>query len=304
MILKFASIDIGSNAVRLLLCNVSEYPNTEPVFKKSSLIRVPLRLGMDAFSVGSISEQKVVNLVKTMKAFKELIEVHEVISFRACATSAMREASNAAEIVKRVREEAGISIEVVDGAMEAEIIYANHIEDTLDEKKAYLYIDVGGGSTELTFFVKRKIVASHSFNIGTIRLLKNKVTKDQWQEMKDWVRKVTYSHSEVIGIGSGGNINKLLNMVRKKDQKHVNYNRLMDTYNLLNTYTLADRIRLLGLNPDRADVIVPASEIFLTVMKAGNIEKVMVPQIGLSDGIIHLLYETYKGKKSLVKSEL
>lgn len=294
--MKFASIDIGSNAIRLLFSNVIEKPSGEVVYKKASLIRVPVRLGEDAFSLKQITEEKKLKLLHVMEAFKHLIDVHEVIDFRACATSAMREASNGAEIIEMIKAKTGIAINIVDGKTEAEIIYANGIAETLNNKSSYLYIDVGGGSTELTLFSKNRIMASRSFNIGTIRLLHNQITNEHWEEMKDWVKEVTYSHLQVMGIGSGGNINKLVNMVKKKDHRQISYNRLLEIYHYLRSFSLQERITILELNPDRADVIVPATDIFLTVMKAANIQKILVPEMGLSDGIIHILYKEYRDR--------
>lgn len=292
-LLKFASIDIGSNAVRLLFCNVYKKPDGETVFKKASLIRVPIRLGEDAFSIGKISEERVLKLIATMEAFAKLIAVHEVIDYRACATSAMREASNSKEVVDRVLQSSGIKVEVIDGKQEAEIIYSNHIEELINPNKNYLYIDVGGGSTEVTLFSNGKIIASSSFNIGTIRLLHNKVSKQNWQNLKDWVEQVSAKYDSISGIGSGGNINKLVGLARKKDERQISYSKLKELHQTLSLYSVEDRITLLGMNPDRADVIVPATEIFLTVMKSANVQKIMVPQIGLSDGIIHVLHEKY-----------
>lgn len=292
--MKFASIDIGSNAIRLLFCNVYEKPNGETIFKKASLIRVPLRLGEDAFLFKKISDDKCGKMVKTMRAFKDLIDVHEVISYRACATSAMRESENGNELIARIKIEAGIEIEIIDGATEAEIIYSNHIEAVLNKKKAYLYIDVGGGSTELTIFDNNQIVASKSFNIGTIRILQNSVDKEAWNIMCDWIKVSTQNHLPLMAIGSGGNINKLYSMTKKKEDRTISFRKLNELHAMLSAYTYDERIKLLGLNPDRADVIIPAAEIFITVMKTADVERVLVPEIGMSDGIIHLLYENYK----------
>ena len=294
--MKFAAIDIGSNAVRLLFCNVFEGHGT-PVFKKAELIRVPLRLGEDAFLHGSISEKKAEKLVTAMKAFRHLIKVYDAIDYRACATSAMRDALNGPEIVERIRKEAGINIEIIDGKMEADIIYSNHIAEQLDKDKAYLYIDIGGGSTELSVFSKGRVVASRSFNIGTIRMLHGQVTKETWNEMKSWVENRTKTYKGMMAIGSGGNINKLFKMSHKKEHKPLSYDRLKELYEKLSSYTLDERITMIGLNPDRADVIMPASKIVLTIMKTAEIDKMIVPQIGLSDGIVHLLYEAYKEKQ-------
>lgn len=291
--MKFASIDIGSNAIRLLLCNVFEN-NGEPVFKKAELIRIPIRLGEDSFSTGYISEHKIGQLIDTMKAFRLLINVFEAIDYRACATSAMREAKNNIEIINLVKAESGMNIEIVDGKTEAQIIYSNHIAEHLDFGSSYLYIDVGGGSTEVTLFSKKECIASRSFNIGTIRMLQNTVSKETWNEFKNWVALVTSNHKPLIGIGSGGNINKIFKMLSKKEEKPVTFKRLRDMYDYINSFSYDDRIKLLGLNPDRADVIIPATRIFLTLMKTAEIEKIIIPQIGLSDGIIHLLYEKHK----------
>ena len=294
--MKFAAIDIGSNAVRLLFCNVFE-GNGTPVFKKAELIRVPLRLGEDSFLHGRISDKKADKLVTAMKAFRHLIKVYDAVDYRACATSAMRDAANGMEIVERVRAEAGLEIEIIDGKTEADIIYSNHIAEQLDKDNAYLYIDIGGGSTELSVFWKGRVVASRSFNIGTIRMLHGQVSKETWNTMKSWVENRTKGYKEMLAIGSGGNINKLFKMSHKKDHKPLGYDKLKDIYEKLRSYTLDERITMLGLNPDRADVIMPASKIVLTVMKTAGIEKMIVPQIGLSDGIVHLLYEEHKEKQ-------
>ncbi len=293
--MKLAAIDIGSNAVRLLFCNVLN-GKSEAVFKKAELIRVPLRLGEDTFLTGKISDKKVEKLVKSMSAFRNLIDVYEAVDYRACATSAMREASNSEEIIGRVKREAGITIEVIDGSTEADIIYNNHIAEHLSNDSAYFYIDIGGGSTEITLFNKTKVVASRSFNIGTIRLLHDKVSKETWNEFKDWIKDTTKNYHPLIAIGSGGNINKLFSMSRKKQSKPITYGKLKSICELLEVYTYDQRVRELGLKPDRADVIIPASKIVLTAMKVAEIEKMYVPQIGLSDGIVHLLYEKHKLK--------
>ncbi|MBI2269136.1 MAG: exopolyphosphatase [Bacteroidetes bacterium] len=293
--MKFAAIDIGSNALRLLFCNVLNGKH-DPVFKKAELIRIPLRLGEDAFLEGKISEKKIEKLIKSMKAFQCLIDVYDAIDYRACATSAMREASNSVEIIDRIKKETGIKIEVIDGSTEADIIYSNHIAEHLSNDNAYLYIDVGGGSTEITLFNKNKVVVSRSFNIGTIRMLHDKVSKELWGEFKDWIKDNTKGYKPLAAIGSGGNINKLFALSRKKQSKPISYSKLKSIYELLEAYSYEERIRELGLKPDRADVIMPASKIFLTIMRLAEIEKMYVPQIGLSDGIVHLLYEKNKSK--------
>jgi exopolyphosphatase / guanosine-5'-triphosphate,3'-diphosphate pyrophosphatase len=295
--LKFAAIDIGSNAVRLLFCNVYD-DNGEITFKKAELIRVPIRLGEDSFLNGKISSKKIEKLVTAMKAFKSLIEVYDAIDYRACATSAMRDAENRYDIVQRVRKEAGIKIEIIDGKTEADIIFSNHIEEHLDKSNNYLYIDIGGGSTEITLFSKNKAVVSQSFNIGTIRMLHNQIDKEYWSYFKNWIEEISKGYKPLIAIGSGGNINKLFKMSGRKPNKALPTLKLKELYDLLESYSYDERIKVLGLNPDRADVIIPASKILLTVLKKADVEKVIVPQIGLSDGIVHQLYEKYLEKKA------
>ena len=293
--MKLAAIDIGSNAVRLLLCNVYN-KNSIPVFKKAELIRIPLRLGEDSFISGKISSKKADKLVKAMQAFKNLIDVYEVVDYKACATSAMRDAQNGNEIIERIKKEVDLKIEIIDGKTEANIIYSNHIEEKLDKNTSYLYIDIGGGSTEITLFSKNKIIASQSFNIGTIRFLHDQVEKEYWIKFKNWIKEITDGYSPLMAIGSGGNINKLFKMTRKKDSKPVSYNKIKYLYELFQSMSMEERIENLGLNPDRADVIVPATKIVLAVMKSAGIEKIIIPQIGLADGIVHLLYEKHREK--------
>lgn len=301
MTLKFAAIDIGSNAVRLLFCNVFEGKNG-PVFKKASLIRVPIRLGEDAFINGHISKEKADRLVKTMQAFKILMDVHQVVGYRACATSAMREASNNTAIIMRLYKEAGIHVNIVDGQTEAAIIYSNQIAEMVDPTKNYLYIDVGGGSTELTLFSNNKIIASHSFNIGTVRILHNQVNKKDWSSLKEWIENNITHYKNITAIGSGGNINKLNKLVKKKDHKPLEIEKLKEITEYVENFSYEERIEVLGLNPDRADVIVPAGRIFLTIMRAADIKQILVPEIGLSDGLVHQMYEEYLNKKQLQRS--
>ncbi len=291
--MRFASIDIGSNAVRLLLSDVITGKGGI-VFKKAELVRVPLRLGEDAFTKKRISKDKIKRLVASMKAFRNLIDAFQVNSYRACATASLREAKNANNIVKRVWREARIKIEVIDGRTEADLIYSNHVEETLDKKKSYLYIDIGGGSTELTLFSKGKNIASQSFNIGTIRLLHRKVSNKYWDFFREWIKLETKDTRPIIAIGSGGNINKMYKLLEKKNNKSVSYKKLKVLAKKIESHTYEQRIKLLGLQADRADVIVPASKILLTVMKAANIDEIIVPQIGLADGLIHYLYEEYR----------
>lgn len=294
--MKFASIDIGSNAVRLLFCNVIE--DKEKVsYKKSELIRIPLRLGEDAFLKKRISRQKITRLITTMKAFKHLISVHDVIDYQACATAAMRVAQNRDSIIKRIWKEAGLKVVVIDGKTEAKIIYANHSAILPDKNSSYMYIDIGGGSTELTLISKGKTLASKSFNIGTILVLYDRVDKDSWMEFKEWVRKVSQSNDEITAVGSGGNINKLYKMSEEKRNRPLPYKKLKLLAANIESYSPEDRVKILGLNPDRADVIVPAAKILLTVMKNAGIKNIIVPEIGLSDGIVRGLYLKYKARK-------
>jgi exopolyphosphatase / guanosine-5'-triphosphate,3'-diphosphate pyrophosphatase len=290
--MRFASIDIGSNAVRLLLCHVIE-TGPEPIFKKAELVRMPIRLGEDAFRYGKITAEKETQLVKVMQAYKLLIDAFGAIDFHACATAAMREAANSEQVINKVKKESGIEIELIDGRTEAFIIYSNHIAEHLDHSQSYLYIDVGGGSTEVTLFSDNKVTASQSFNIGTIRMLENQVTKETWNHFKNWIREKSEGHHPLTGIGSGGNINKIFKMLVRKENKPLTYEKIKELYTTLQNTTYEDRIAILGLNPDRADVIVPATKIFLTVMKCAEINDIIVPQIGLSDGIIHQLYEKH-----------
>lgn len=288
--MRYAAIDIGSNAVRLLIADIKQ--NEQIVtFKKNTLIRVPLRLGDDAFLDKKISPKKIEELLKTMVAFRNLIDVYKVSDYMACATSAMREATNGAAIVARIKKDAGIDLEIVEGQREAKIIYASHIEETLDLKKNYLYIDVGGGSTELSVFCKGQMIASRSFNLGGIRILDNQDKDETWAEMKEWVKNQAQNHKNLSGIGTGGNINKLFKMSDQKDGTALSLIKLKSLYDYLNSFSLKDRINVLSLNHDRADVIIPAAEIYLSVMKWGGVKQIFVPRVGLVDGIIQLLIE-------------
>jgi exopolyphosphatase/guanosine-5'-triphosphate,3'-diphosphate pyrophosphatase len=288
--LRYAAIDIGSNAVRLLIADITR-KDDEYGFKKNTLVRVPLRLGDDAFLDHKISGKKCEDLIKTMVAFKNLMDVYHVTKYLACATSAMREASNGAEIIALVKEKAGLDLEIIQGQREANIIYANHIEKDLDIKKNYLYIDVGGGSTELSVFVNKVPVASRSFDIGTIRILDNQDKDETWEEMRLWIKEETKDYKNLVGIGTGGNINKLFKMSNEKEGTPLSFLKLKTLYNLLNGYSLKERITILGLNPDRADVIIPAAEIYLTILKWTGIKQLHIPRVGLADGIINLLIE-------------
>jgi exopolyphosphatase/guanosine-5'-triphosphate,3'-diphosphate pyrophosphatase len=286
--LRYGAIDIGSNAVRLLIADIVENENTIS-FKKNTLIRVPLRLGDDAFLDQHISDKKVIDLIKTMQAFRNLMDVYKVTDYMAYATSAMREAGNGPEIVRRVQQEANINLEIVHGQKEANIIYASHIEQSLERNKNYLYIDVGGGSTELSVFSDSKMIASQSFNIGTIRILDNQDKDETWSDMHDFVKENTKSYKSITG--TGGNINKIFRLSQEKEGVPMSFAKLKSLYNYLNSFSLKDRINVLGLNQDRADVIIPACEIYITLMKWASIKNIYVPKVGLVDGIIQTLIE-------------
>lgn len=289
--MKLAAIDIGSNAARLLISEVTKQPKQDPVFNKVNLVRVPLRLGFDVFETGEISKPKVKMLMQTLKAYQHLLEAYQIKHVYACATSAMRDARNSKDIIRKVKLETGIEIKVISGQEEASFIYENHVAENLDTDHSYLYIDVGGGSTELTFFANGALVAKESFNIGTIRLLKNQIKEKTWDDMKDYVKRNIKSALPSIAIGSGGNITKILSMSKTKEGKPLALDLLKDYYKELSSVSLEDRMHLYGLKEDRADVIVPALLIYIQVMKWANIDAIYVPKIGLVDGLIHHLYD-------------
>ena len=292
----FAAIDIGSNAMRLLFCRVFVVDG-KAHFSKDELIRMPIRLGEDVFLNGKISDEKSIRLINALKGFHHFILSYGVVSYRAVATSAMRDASNGQELLQRIKNETNINLEIIDGKTEAALVFNNHIEEILNPNSAYMYVDVGGGSTELTLYYDKKVIVSKSFNIGTVRMVLDKVDKNEWDELKAWVKKNTNGIHPLSAIGSGGNINKIFKMSGKKETKHLSFDKLKGIYEMLNSYTVKERIERLGLKPDRADVIIHAAKIFLSVMKHADIEKVYVPQVGLSDGLVHDLYENYLKNK-------
>jgi exopolyphosphatase/guanosine-5'-triphosphate,3'-diphosphate pyrophosphatase len=291
---RLAAIDIGSNAARLLITDVISGPQGVPDFIKTVLVRVPLRLGLDVFDKGGISPAKVEKLIKTIKAYKLLLDVYEVKHLKACATSAMRDATNAPEIIKKVKTETGISIEIISGDQEASFIYENHVAENMTSDESYLYIDVGGGSTELTFFSDGKLIFKKSFNIGTIRLLKNQVDEAMWNEMKEFIRINTKGYHHVTAIGTGGNINKVFSISKRKEGKPLTLDLLRDYYKEFSSISIAQRISLYKLREDRADVIVPALLIYINAMRWSEAQEIFVPKIGLADGLIHNLYEEIK----------
>jgi exopolyphosphatase/guanosine-5'-triphosphate,3'-diphosphate pyrophosphatase len=291
---RLAAIDIGSNAARLLISDVVPGTRPTPEFIKMALIRVPLRLGFDVFDKGEISASKTDKIIKTIKSYKYLLDVYEVKHLKACATSAMRDAVNANDIIKKIKAETGIEIEIITGQEEASLIYENHVAENLNKDESYLYIDVGGGSTELTFFSDAKLVFKESFNIGTIRMLKNQVTETHWDEMKEFIKTKTKGYHHVTAIGSGGNINKIFSLSKRKEGKPLSLELLRDYYKEFSTMSVAQRIALYHLREDRADVIVPALLIYINVMRWADKEEIFVPKIGLADGLIHTLYEEVK----------
>jgi exopolyphosphatase/guanosine-5'-triphosphate,3'-diphosphate pyrophosphatase len=291
--MKFAAIDIGSNAVRLLLARVIE-EGEEPLFKKEVLVRMPLRLGDDTFRTGTISAEKADRLVATMVGFKHLIAAYPAIDFAAYATSAMREAKNARAVSARVKKTAGIGIQVIDGPREAEVIYANHIEHRLDPRKNYLYIDVGGGSTEVTLIARGRMVGNGSFPVGAVRMLQGRPVKRAMTSLRTWIRRHREEYGAMIAIGSGGNINTMFKIARVKQGSPLEYRTVREIRRMLRAQTLEERIVRMGLRPDRADVIVFAADVYQSAMKWGKISRIYVPQVGLSDGIVHLLYERHR----------
>ena len=289
-----AAIDIGSNAARLLITEVVIDEKGFTQFNKLNLIRVPLRLGFDVFDTGSISKQKRAMMMQTMKAFQHLINAYEVKHTIACATSAMRDAKNAMDIIRKVKLETGIEIEIISGDFEAQIVYENHFAEKLDNEHSYLYIDVGGGSTEISFFTNDLLTFKKSFNIGTIRLLKNMVTTEEWDELKETIRLFTKNQKEVIAIGSGGNINKVFSLSKRKEDKPLSLEALRDYYKELSAVGVEERMIKYNLRQDRADVIVPALEIYTNIMRWADAAEIYVPKIGLADGLVKHLWDEVK----------
>lgn len=294
--MRFAAVDIGSNAVRLLFCDVYPYQNKE-VIKKTSLVRLPIRLGEDVFTQKEVSQKNIDKLIKSMHAFKNLVDVYDVIEYRACATSAMREAANGKQIIKEIKKQTGINIEIIEGNVEAELIYQTHVAEKLDAKGCFLYVDVGGGSTELTLFAEGNKLLSRSFKIGTIRLKNDLVTTKVWNEFNSWTKKIKKKHQPSLIIATGGNINKLYKLCGLKDYKLMEYSDLKQMNSFIEKFSIEDRIVKLGLKPDRADVITHAGKIFLSVLKETDVKNIFVPKVGLADGVIQQLYEKHTSKK-------
>lgn len=287
---KYGAIDIGSNAVRLLIATIIEREGQETIFKKTSLVRVPIRLGEDVFQAKNISEENAQRLNDTMRAFKLLMNSHKVVKYRACATSAMREADNGIVVAKKIEKQTGINIQIIDGNDEAAIIASTDIRDLIMVDKTFLYVDVGGGSTEFTIFSNGKTITSKSFKLGTVRLLNNMVTDTIWNEVEDWVKNETKHYHKVSLIGSGGNINSIFKQSGKPMGKSLSYIYLTNYYELIRNYSYEERVVEMDMNPDRADVIIHATRIYLSAMKWSRARKIYVPKIGLSDGIVKSLY--------------
>lgn len=290
---NFAAIDIGSNAIRLLIAKVEEYDNLTNI-KKLSLTRVPIRLGEDVFDNGKISDHKENQIIKSMQAFKLLMEVYGIKSLKACATSAMREARNSKKIIEAVKYHSGIDIELIHGKKEANLIFSSFQTQTLNKRNEYLFIDVGGGSTEITVFSKGKRIKSKSFEIGTVRSLQGKVKKEVWDKLDEWLSELKKDVDSIIAIGTGGNINRYFKLSKNDHMEPVSYEQLETIYNNLKDLTVEERIHKYRLRSDRADVIEPAGKIYLTIMKRCGIDSILVPKVGLTDGIV---YEMYKSSK-------
>lgn len=299
---KYGAVDIGSNAIRLLVVTVIEQEGKETIFKKTSLVRVPIRLGADVFLRGRISEGNVKRIVDAMNAFQLLMKVHNIKRFRACATSAMREASNGSEIVDRIKKEVGLPINIIDGNDEAELIVSTDLKNLIDADRVFLYVDVGGGSTELTIFAKGEVVTSKSLKLGTVRLLNDRADDSMWDDMKQWIKEETKQFPEISLIGSGGNINTIYKKSGKKIGRPLTYFYLSSYYKKLKSLSFDERITELDMNPDRADVVVPATRIYLSAMKWSKAKYIYVPKIGLSDGIVRSLYSEKLAEEIKVKS--
>ena len=295
---NYAAIDIGSNAVRLLIKRVNEEASDD-LFTKELLLRIPLRLGQDAFTTGEISPGKEKKLLRVIKAFRQLMKVFDVVDYRACATSAMRDACNSEEITRTIYEKTGIQIEVIDGQEEARIVYDNHIENMLNHDKNYIYVDVGGGSTEVILFKNGEVYCSKSYNVGTVRMLNGSVREEDLEAMRREISAAAVQYPDLVIIGSGGNINKLFRLAEEKDKKASVFtvDSLRALYDSLKQYTPEERRKVFKLKPDRAEVIVPAAEIFLNVATCSKSTNIWVPTIGLVDGIIDSLYTRNLEKK-------
>ena len=290
---KLAAIDIGSNAIRILIANVVQEEGERPVYMKSEMIRVPIRLGQDSFTVGEISKKNMKRVVKAMKAFRLIMKVNGVKHYMACATSALRESNNAYELITRVKKKSKIKIEVIDGRKEAEIISNTTILDSFGQNRNYLYVDVGGGSTEFSVLQDGKRIISKSFKTGTVRMINNMVNEKVWFEIEKWIQTHTTGIEKIALLGSGGNINKIFKLSNTKEGKPLTFIKINTFYQDLKMLTYEQRILKYNLNLDRADVILPALEIYLKALKWSGATKVFVPKIGLADGMIKIMYKKF-----------
>ncbi len=289
-----AAVDIGSNAARLLINEVKETTKNKPEFIKLNLLRIPLRLGMDVFSYGEIRAEREKMIIDSMKIFSDLMKIYKVEHYRACATSAMRDAKNGQSIIQQVKKSSGIGIEIISGDEEATLVFENHVAESLDKNNAYLYIDVGGGSTELTFFENNKMKYKNSFNIGTIRILNNLVKQENWDEMKEVITTKIKSKKPIVAIGSGGNINKLFSMSKTRDGKPISTNYIKKFLKEASKLNVDERMVTYKIREDRADVLVPALTIFSNVLTWSDINQIYVPKISVADGLIHNIYDEQK----------
>jgi len=287
---KYAAVDIGSNAIRLLIATVIEKEGFPTQFKKTSLVRLPIRLGADVFLKGNISSGNYKRLLDAMQAYSLIIKTHKVVAFRACATSAMREAKNGKEIVSKLKAATGIDIQIIDGNDEAAIIASTDLKQLISDNKVFLYVDVGGGSTEFTVFANGKNIASHSFKLGTVRIINGMVEDTMWEQAQQWVTQHTKAYSKINVIGSGGNINSIYRFSEKKVGQPLSYLFMSNFYEKVKQYDYNQRVFELKMNPDRADVIIPATRIYLSAMKWAKAKNMYVPKIGLADGIVKQLY--------------
>lgn len=289
-----AAIDIGSNAARLLICETSVYKDGSVDFTKLMLLRIPLRLGFDVFDTGAVSEEKKKKLIETIKAYKLLMNIYNVEAYKACATSAMRDAANGQKILDEILAATGMKIDIITGQEEANIIYETHIAEKLSDNKSYLYIDVGGGSTEITLYSQNHTIFKESFNIGTIRLLHNKVNDEQWEHMKWYIKTYARDYQPLEAIGTGGNINKIFSISKRKEGRPLTLDLLKDYYKELSYSSLDERKHLYQFREDRADVIVPALQVYISIMRWALADEIYVPKIGLADGLIKMLYNERK----------
>ena len=289
-----AAIDIGSNAARLLICETSVYKDGSVDFTKLQLLRIPLRLGFDVFDNGGVSEEKKKNLIETLKVYQLLMKIYKVEAYKACATSAMRDANNSSQILDEILAETGLKINIITGQEEANIIYETHIAEKLSDNKSYLYIDVGGGSTEITLYSQNHTIFKESFNIGTIRMLHNKVTDEQWEHMKWYIKTYARDYQPLEAIGTGGNINKIFSISKRKEGRPLTLDILKDYYKELSYTSIEERKHLYQFREDRADVIVPALQVYISIMRWALADEIYVPKIGLADGLIKILYNERK----------